>query len=268
MGWQHYPEFGPFIDQQEVEARDRAVTPSDPVISVLESLFASAVKAPKEVARAFLFDNLRTYRRSNSQVTINVKRLPKLQLQDMHKNMGSPNWVERLWNLLWIGPVGDFWHFDEEDNLLICVSGNLYVAVMEQPYTDLVSGTRNIGLGFNNLIGFFQHRVPGQPHWVDENPWIKHIPIHFLKLEPGMGITVPSRTYHNVLALDGNRILMNCFMFPKWRSLEAGEHSWFRAGTQADSFRAMWHLKVASVGRLWDTRRVGGFFAGYKLELF
>mmetsp|Transcript_71440 Transcript_71440/g.209404 ORF Transcript_71440/g.209404 Transcript_71440/m.209404 type:complete len:589 (+) Transcript_71440:77-1843(+) len=268
MGWQDYPDFGPFNDRDEIKARDERTTPKDPLLLCLQWFMTSVYRYPREEAEALIAPALNAYRQVNTQTTINVRRLPHFPLQDMHKAMGSPAWVERLWNLLWIGPVGDFWHFDEEDNLLICVSGSIYVAVMEQNVTDVVSGTRNIGLGFNNLEGFFNHKEKGRSHWVDKNRWIEKIPIHFLKLEPGMGITIPSRTYHNVMALDGNRILMNCFFFRKFGEPETNSQSWYRPGSQSDTYRAMRHLKATSIWQLWDTQAIGGFFSGYKLEFF
>merc|ERR1719433_2615806 len=107
----------------------------------------------------------------------------------------------------------------------------------------MIADSRNYGLGWNDLEPFFKHDA----RWVNEHPWIHKVPIHFLRLRPGMGITVPSKTYHNVMALDGNRILMNMFFVPKYKAVEnaaAAKHSWFEPGAQADTYRAMWHLKA------------------------
>lgn len=82
-----------------------------------------------------------------------------------------------------------------------------------------------------------------------------------------MGVTVPSKTYHNVMALDGNRVLMNCFFMPKYgaRANDANA-GWYRNGTQSENYVALWHLKATAAAHLWDTKRVGGIFSGYKLE--
>jgi len=271
MGWLDFVDYSPFPDNQAVQARDRRIAPNDWLGAAIESFLAWYHKAPRWFIADLMVGDLKLYRQANTQTTVNVRRLKHFPLRDVHKAMGSPDWIERVWNLLWIGPVSDFWHFDEMDNLLICVSGDLFVAVMEQNITDIVSGTRNVNLGFNDLERFFLRAEPGKPSWVESHPWIRKVPIHFMKLEPGMGITVPSRTYHNVMAYDGNRVLMNAFMIPKWRAVEdapAAHNSWFGPGRQAPTYRALWHLKFASICRLWDTKKVGGFFGGYKLEIF
>jgi len=272
-GLQHFPDYGPFPDASKLHERDARATPQGWWAVIIDRLLAQLAKTQgkdttaEEVAWQATQD-MNEYRRMNTQTTVNVKRLPMLPLADMQKSMGNPSWVDRFFSLLWIGPVMDFWHFDEWDNLLICISGELFVAVLEQDVTDLVSRSRYVNMGWNNLMPFFVNRSGGDA-WIDRNPWMRKLPIHFVKLEPGMGITVPSRTYHNVMALDGNRVLMNNFFQPKYKALQDApyaKHSFWKPGNQADTWLAMFHLKLSSIGRLWDGWKTGGFFVGYKLE--
>merc|ERR1711862_203447 len=102
--------------------------------------------------------------------------------------------------------------------------------------------------------------------WVAQNEWIRDVPMHLLKMEPGMGITLPSKAYHSIMANDGNRILMDCFFVSRFKALEnspaAADDSYYKRGTQGGLFRAMRLLKMMSLMHLWETRNIGGFFSG------
>jgi len=263
-GWMNFPDFGPFPNAEDVMVAMKKAAPTSPLVRLaLRFKWLLDGRPPWSQYLDHHVSIIRSYFQNIAQTTINVKRLSKFPLGDMPQAMGNPGWIQRFWNLLWIGPVSDFWHFDEWDNVLIAVSGNIYVAVMEQNATSLISGTRNVGLGWNDMQGFFKR----DGTWVKENEWIKKIPIHILKLEPGMGITVPSRTYHNVMALDGNRILLNCFLVPKFGTKAmANNPNHHVSGFQSERHNAVGDLKIQTVGRLWDTMKIGGFFSGLKLE--
>merc|ERR1711862_915734 len=186
---------------------------------------------------------------------------------DFDKKLGSPDWLERTWSMLWTGAVGPWLHLDEPDNLLIGVRGEQYVSVWRQNDTDLINGARNMHAEGWDLTG-----DPVSDHdWRKKNPWIHQFPFIHIKLEPGQGVVVPSRTYHSVYSPQADRILLNCFMMPKYGKLENSTGSrqggfWAR-GSQSESFMALYHLKTSSIYRLWDSKRLGGFFELIKFEL-
>merc|ERR1712032_297381 len=122
-----------------------------------------------------------------------------------------------------------------------------------------MNGVRNM-----YIPGWDLNHEPWDPTWLQSNSWIKKLPFIHLKLEPGQGVIVPSRTYHSIYTPEGDRILLNCFMMPKYGMLEnttaSRKGGFWRRESQSDLFWALYHLKTSSVYRLWDTRKVGGFF--------
>lgn len=197
-----------------------------------------------------------------AQGTVNVKRLPKLPEFDMKKAMGSPSWIDRLWSMFWIGPVDSYWHFDELDNLVIAVHGTMYISVFEQQDTDVISGVRGEHLGTFDVKHLFNE------HWLAGNSWVRKFPFIHMKLEPGMGVVIPSRTYHSIMAPDPRRVLLNAFIVPHFGSRRdpATSHSWHRDGSQADAHLALRHLRYAAATHLWESRKLGGIFSGSKNE--
>lgn len=200
------------------------------------------------------------------RVTFNARRLPKLPEFDLLRAIGQPSWAARMQNLLWIGPGPWNWHFDEEDNLLIALNGDMWVVVFaDHNDTDaLTGGVRLAG----SVAGEAVLPSAFTTLFMERNgAWFQKYPFYFFKLKPGMAVTVPSRTVHTVLTSDSTRILMNAFIAPKFMAPERRTGaSWFAPGHQSDTYLAMRALKQASMGRLWDTKGVGGFFYGSKLE--
>jgi len=254
VGWTRYPHFDLLPDQEEVKQLHAEQFPSSWPSRVLLWLACVLRSTPLEDTMRSVAESYLSWRHHSTQVTIALNRLPKLPVKDALASMGSPSWVERLWSLLWIGPVGEFWHFDEPANFVIAINGIIRIAVIEPQVTEVISGSRDGGNGWMEL---------GQVtrEWLEKNPWMHKMPVHFVTLKPGMGITIPSKSYHNIMAPDGNRIVMNGFFMPK---MEERDHM---AATQSETYRAMFHLKAKTAWRLWDTRKIGGFFMGAKLEL-
>lgn len=205
--------------------------------------------------------------RTFTQITLNTRRLEKLpQVQNIEKKLGSPDWLERTWSMFWTGAVGNWMHVDEPDNLLINVRGEMYVSVWRQEDTDIINGGRNLGAGKWDLT----HDIT-DPAWLEKNQWFFKFPFIHMKLEPGQGVVVPSRTYHGIYSPEADRILLNVFMMPKYDKLGDSPGSkqggFFERESQSEDFWAMYHLKTSSLYRLWDTKRLGGFFENMKFEL-
>lgn len=200
--------------------------------------------------------------------TFNARRLSALPAVDMKERLGNPDWLARVENLLWMGPAPWNWHWDEEDNLLIALNGEMWVILFDQNESRVLSnGIRMVG----SVDGPHSIPKPLNRHWLDTNgSWLKQIPFYLIKLSPGIGVTVPSMTHHIVISGDSQRILMNAFFVPKFMTLQdvpTRQNGWFRKGYNNDTYLALRSLKQASIARMWESRKLGGFFMGTKLEV-
>lgn len=210
------------------------------------------------------------FRRAPGQTTVNIRRLPKLNIS-MEDALGNPEWMERCWSMFWSGAVGSFWHNDEPDNFIISVNKEVNVGVFtDMQDTDLINGKKNPGdapnPGWFDLAAFHPDNVTDE--WLKSNLWLHYYPYVRLRLKPGQGVTVPSRMYHSVWSEDTERIVLNAFMVPKFGALKEAKrpkNSWY--DQQDPLYLALFHLKMSSLFHLWDTRKIGGFFSGTKLEI-
>mmetsp|Transcript_173831 Transcript_173831/g.557108 ORF Transcript_173831/g.557108 Transcript_173831/m.557108 type:complete len:269 (-) Transcript_173831:106-912(-) len=216
--------------------------------------------APEKVAHSL--------RRELYMTTVNARRLHKLPI-NMEEALGHPPWLERAQPMLWSGAVGAWWHNDEPDNLLISLNKEINVAVFDAFDTDHLSGSK----GPVHLDRFFDlgdfHPDKDDSGWLANNTWLHKFPFIRVRLSPGMGVVVPSRAYHAVWAEDADRLLLNCFMFPRYKVMEdapSSSFSFFGRGRQPSLYMALFHLKVSSIARLWDMKKLGGFFEMVKLE--
>merc|ERR1711879_712456 len=103
-----------------------------------------------------------------------------------------------------------------------------------------------------------------------DNKWLEKFQFVHFKLTPGTGVTVPSGAFHSLTMTDGDRILMNCFMIPKYKGLwdaPAANYSFYSSRYQTEEYHALSQLKKSSIFRLWDTKKLGGYFEGAKLEM-
>merc|ERR1712113_868689 len=81
---------------------------------------------------------------------------------------------------------------------------------------------------------------------IAENQWAKKFPFITMRLEPGMGIVIPSGTYHSLTMPDGARILLNTFVMPKYKGLwdaTAAKYSFYNRTKQNEKYAALRHLK-------------------------
>eukprot|EP00747_Dinoflagellata_sp_TGD_P036846 gnl/TRDRNA2_/TRDRNA2_138728_c2_seq1.p1 gnl/TRDRNA2_/TRDRNA2_138728_c2~~gnl/TRDRNA2_/TRDRNA2_138728_c2_seq1.p1 ORF type:complete len:284 (-),score=35.59 gnl/TRDRNA2_/TRDRNA2_138728_c2_seq1:3-767(-) len=199
--------------------------------------------------------------------SVNTRRLPNLPVKNLESLLGDFPWLERVWSNLWFGAVPDVLHYDDPDNLVIALHGDIYISVWEQNDTTLLNGGRGYWtphFDLPSLSGFATAQT------VEAAPWVRHFPFITLKLEVGQGILIPSRTYHSLAVPDATRVLLNAWIMPKYGELwdaPASAHSFYRAEMQAPEYAALRHLKSSTIYRLWDTRHLGGWFDGSKLEM-
>mmetsp|Transcript_48210 Transcript_48210/g.84806 ORF Transcript_48210/g.84806 Transcript_48210/m.84806 type:complete len:566 (+) Transcript_48210:132-1829(+) len=188
-----------------------------------------------------------------------MQDLPKPKV-DLKKVLGS-DWIEDLWTNVWVGPHKGGMHFDEPDNILIGLNGIVYVTVYPQPDVHLVAEMRQPRrVGLDN---------PTNIKWIQDpnNSWAQKFPFYTVKLEPGTGVVIPSRSYHYVHSPDANRMLYNVWMMEKFNSTildePTGQYRFGKRGSQADTHLALRHLKHSTLFTLWKTKKVGGFFMGH-----
>merc|ERR1712113_484133 len=116
-------------------------------------------------------------RAGNSQVTVNVRRLPNLGI-DLETAFGNPPWLERVWSMLWTGAIGPWMHNDEPDNLLIALKGEMWVMVFNANDTDILSGSRG---PVHPHINFEDMGNAGAmaPEFAKNNQWLRKFPFVF-----------------------------------------------------------------------------------------
>uniref|UniRef100_A0A7S0A3G8 JmjC domain-containing protein n=1 Tax=Pyrodinium bahamense TaxID=73915 RepID=A0A7S0A3G8_9DINO len=201
------------------------------------------------------------------QCAVNTRRLPNLPMPKIEDALGNPDWLERVWSMFWLGPIGDCWHYDDPDNLLIGIYGDIWVTVFEHADREVMRAGGDRGCW--SLVPPMPKRID-QEHTELTDGWLAGFPFIQFKLEPGMGVVVPSGTFHSLTMSDGDRILLNSFMMPKYKGLwdaPAAKHSFYGPRWQSEEYAAMSHLKKSAIYRLWDTRKLGGYFEGAKLEM-
>uniref|UniRef100_A0A7S2ALE2 JmjC domain-containing protein n=1 Tax=Alexandrium andersonii TaxID=327968 RepID=A0A7S2ALE2_9DINO len=213
-------------------------------------------------------DMQRTMRQHILQCAINTRRLPELPMPKLEDALGNPDWLERAWSMFWLGPVADCWHYDDPDNLLIGVYGDIWVSVFQLKDRELMRGGADRGC-WNPMLEPMPKRI--DTFWTQQaDGWLEKFEFINLKLEPGMGIVVPSGAFHSLTMADGDRILLNCFMIPKYKGLwdvAASNYTFYNSKWQSEEYHALSQLKKSSIFRLWDTKKLGGFFEGTKLEM-
>merc|ERR1712241_730531 len=77
------------------------------------------------------------------------------------------------------------------------------------------------------------------PETAQNNAWLEKFEFIHLKLTPGTGVTIPSGAFHSIATPDGDRILMNCFLVPKYKGLwdaPAANHSFYSSEWQTEEF--------------------------------
>jgi len=171
--------------------------------------------------------------------------------------MGLEDDIFRTEGYFWIGSVRGGFHYDEEANVYVQLSGESDVILIPQNYTDYTSG------GVRHLGSIFCKKVQEQYNHT------KNIPMHVFRLKPGDAITFPGRTYHWFLAQTPDRLALNFFFIPKWRRMEYHDADWYsqeakpKNGLQRLAVRQLW---ARSFVRLYNETDKGIIFMGMKNE--
>ncbi|CAK0882820.1 unnamed protein product [Prorocentrum cordatum] len=155
-----------------------------------------------------------------------------------------------------MGPVRGGFHYDEEPNVYLQVSGESDVLLVHPDYVRAFSA----GL---------RSRQPPSLADLARDPFLRQIPTHFFHMRPGDAVTFPGGTYHMVMAQTFDRLALNFFFMPKWRKLEVLDHDWYsseRRGPLGDERLALRQLWARTLVRLYEDTGKAVIYMGEKNE--
>ncbi|CAK0897912.1 unnamed protein product [Prorocentrum cordatum] len=189
---------------------------------------------------------------------INSRRLGKLHagLPDLVRGLGLEREVLRQQSFLWMGPVRGGFHYDEEPNVYVQVSGESDLLLIHPDYVKAYSAGLRI-------------RQPPSLAELAKDPFLRRIPMHLFHMKPGEAVTFPGGTYHMILAQTFDRLAVNFFFMPTWRKLEVLDSDWYSSerrepgGNERLALRQLW---ARTLVRLYEETGKGVIFMGEKLE--
>lgn len=189
---------------------------------------------------------------------IHTRRVPLLheRLPNVAAALGLEEEVLRTESFVWMGPIRGGFHYDEEANVYVQLSGESDVFLVPQNFTDKVSG------------GMRRFELPSREMLERDTRW-KGIPLHMIRLKPGDGLTFPGRTFHLFLAQTYDRVAVNFFFLPKFRQMEYTEADWYARearAPQGEARLAVRQLWARAFVRLYEKTGKGIVFMGEKNE--
>jgi len=166
---------------------------------------------------------------------------------------GSPL-VEHTHSLLWMGASRGGVHTDNQDNVLMQLTGDVEVLVIPAGCV----GLAKVPGATRDVAGWLR---AGQP------PNSSRLPFYHIHLRQGEGLVLPSLAQHKVVSSEGRRVGLNAFFEPRF-----GRMQW--PGAPANYFLrhrrdilALRSLHVMAARRLWDTRRLPYVMHTERIEL-
>lgn len=191
---------------------------------------------------------------------VHTRRLPNFhaKLPDIEGPMGIEEDTLRSQSMLWLGSTPGGFHFDEEANVYVQLSGESFAFLVPQNFTDVMTGSERHPWGSSGL--------PAREE-IAADPFLKEIPIYFVHLKPGDGITLQGRAYHRFMAQTQDRVSLNWFFIPRWRRMEYTPADWYSKEAKRSLPRlALRQLWARTLAKLFDETGRGVIFMGGKLE--
>lgn len=192
---------------------------------------------------------------------INLRRLPNyIDFDAVIRKLGLEDEVERVEPQMNIQYSRGEAHYDEQDNIFIGVRGLNFILTSDANYTDAAHGHKDSGYTRSWFDWLHTEQDGSDATWRRD-----HMPFYAVVLRPGEGVTIPSRSYHAVLS-SYQRIGINFFLEPKYKRMRwpgAPRSYWWRESSERVALR---NLAIQSVGRLWETKKLG-FLMQVGLEL-
>jgi len=180
----------------------------------------------------------------------------RVDVPGMLRATGLQDEVLRDEGYLWMGPIRGAFHFDEEPNIYVQLSGASDVFLIPPSHVDIY--TR--GARFRDL--------PSREELL-RDPVLKTVPIILFRMRPGDAVTFPGRTFHLFVAQTQDRLAVNFFFLPRWRRLECSADDWYSReareprGLERLALRQLW---ARSFVRLYEETGRGIIFMGEKNE--
>lgn len=189
---------------------------------------------------------------------IHTRRMPKLHatLPDVVAEAGMQDDVVRVQSYLWMGALRGGFHYDEEANIYVQLTGEADVWLIHQNFTRPYGGGKRV-------------EQPPSPQRVLTDPYVKQVPIHIFRIKAGEGLVFPAYTYHLFNAQSPERVALNFFFMPKWRKMEYAEADWYTQEAKGPNglvrlaLRQIW---TRSFARLWDEKKRGLVVNSFKNE--
>jgi len=191
---------------------------------------------------------------------VHTRRLPAFhkKLPDIEKLMGIEDDVLRGQSMLWMGSTPGGFHYDEEANVYVQLSGVTVAILVPQNWTDYFTGAVRHPWGSQGLPGWQE---------LEKDPDMKNVPIYLVPLRPGDGVTLHGRTYHRFMAQTHDRIALNWFFIPGWRKMEYTPADWYSIEAAKSPVRlAIRQLWARTIAKLYDDTGMGVVYMGTKLE--
>mmetsp|Transcript_52178 Transcript_52178/g.167181 ORF Transcript_52178/g.167181 Transcript_52178/m.167181 type:complete len:562 (-) Transcript_52178:50-1735(-) len=191
---------------------------------------------------------------------INTRRIPAFHklLPEIESLTGIKGDVLRGQSQLWMGGTAGGFHYDEEANIYVQLTGETYAFLVPQNYTDAFTGAIRHPWGSVGL--------PSREEF-ERDPYLKQVPVYLVHLGPGDGITLQGRTYHRFMAHTQDRIALNWFFIPGWRKMEYNPADWYSVEAERSLERlATRQLWARTLSRAFDNDGTGVIYMGNKLE--
>jgi len=191
---------------------------------------------------------------------VHTRRMPRFhgKLPEIEGPLGIADEVLRAQSMVWFGPTPGGFHFDEEANVYVQLSGESFAFIAPQNFTDTMTGSIRHPWGSKGL--------PSRAT-IEADPVLKEIPIYFVHLRPGDALTVQGRAYHRFMAQTQDRVSLNWFFIPRWRRMEYTPADWYsKEAARSRTRLALRQLWARTLVHVYERHGKGLIYMGTKLE--
>jgi len=191
---------------------------------------------------------------------INNRRLKKtyekLNVPKIISELGMEDEILRDEGYMWMGPIRGGFHYDEEANIYVQLSGESDVFLIPPSHVNLYT---------NGL----RHKDLPSREELEHDLHVRKVPFHFLHMKPGNAITFPGRGFHLFVAQSINRLAVNLFFLPRWKKMMYDDADWYTSefkyplGPERLALRQLW---ARTFVRLYEELGEAVIYMGQKNE--
>jgi len=184
-----------------------------------------------------------------------LRRVDRYMDADVHvvRSLGLDDIVERAVSQLIVGFANGDVHWDEQDNIIIAISGLCVIFAAPGNWSGSVHDRKCSGQTWDTWMKLDRYRQ-------EEMPYYYHI------LQPGEGVVLPSGSIHAVYG-DWNRLAMNAFLEPKFEKMKwttSKSSYWHLETRERQALRNLW---IQSIARVWDRKKAPLYAQGGFMEV-